>query len=178
MSYAERKAKAREEAIEWQHSFSEEDHYMSEFAYWGSYFEKLGKRYGLLREFRENGIINPVDYGGLYFLGGIMNQVNSIILEGSVTREPEVIKENGIKGVLLNISVSRVYRNSKGENEEYISYFDVKNYARQAELAKRCTVGTKVRVVGRLHQERSADKNGKTVSRIYVINEHIEVWGL
>lgn len=57
MSYAERKEKAREEAIEWQYSFSEKDHYMSEYAYWGSYFEKLGKRYGLLREFRENGII-------------------------------------------------------------------------------------------------------------------------
>lgn len=57
MSYAERKAKTRDEAIEWQNEFSKEDHYMSEHAYWGNYFEKLGKRYGLLREFRENGII-------------------------------------------------------------------------------------------------------------------------
>jgi len=57
MTYAERKAKARDEAIEWQNKFSEKDHYMSEYVYWGNYFEKLGKRYGLLREFRENGII-------------------------------------------------------------------------------------------------------------------------
>lgn len=107
-----------------------------------------------------------------------MNQLNNLILEGNVTREPEIIKENGIEEVLLIISVSRVYRNSKGENEEYISYFDIKNYGRQAELAKRCTVGMKVRVEGRLYQERSADQNGKTVSRIYVINEHIEGKGL
>ena len=57
MTYAERKAKARDEAIEWQNEFSEKDHYMSEYVFWGNYFEKLGKRYGLLREFRENGII-------------------------------------------------------------------------------------------------------------------------
>lgn len=57
MSYAEKKEKVREEAIEWQYQFSEEDHFMSEYAYYSDYFTKLGKRYGLLREFRENGII-------------------------------------------------------------------------------------------------------------------------
>lgn len=57
MSYQERKEKLRNEAIQWQNDFSEGDHYMSEYAEWGSYFEKMGKRYGLLREFRENGII-------------------------------------------------------------------------------------------------------------------------
>lgn len=57
MTYAERKEMARQEAIEWQNEFTKEDHYMSEYAFYGNYFEKLGKRYGLLREFRENGII-------------------------------------------------------------------------------------------------------------------------
>lgn len=57
MSYAEKKAKAREEAIEWQRKCSVEDIYMSVYVHYSFYFEKLGKRYGLLREFRENGII-------------------------------------------------------------------------------------------------------------------------
>jgi hypothetical protein len=55
--YKQQKEKARQLAIDWQIEFSENDHYMSEYAYWGEKFEKLGKRYGLLKEFRENGII-------------------------------------------------------------------------------------------------------------------------
>ena len=51
------KAKAREEAIDWQYEFSDKIYTYSELAYWTSYFRKLGKRYGLLTEFEENGII-------------------------------------------------------------------------------------------------------------------------
>lgn len=57
MTYAQKKERARAEAIEWQIEFTKEDHYMSELAYWGSYFYKLAKRFGLVREFRENAII-------------------------------------------------------------------------------------------------------------------------
>ena len=57
MTYAERKEKARNEAIDWQNDFANHSYYWSEIAEFSAYFEKLGKRYGLLREFRENGII-------------------------------------------------------------------------------------------------------------------------
>lgn len=57
LTYKQLKEKARELAIDWQIEFSENDHYMSEYAYWNNKFTKLGKRYGLLKEFRENGII-------------------------------------------------------------------------------------------------------------------------
>ncbi len=57
MTYTERKAKARQEAIEWQSDFCNHNYYWSELANFFAHFEKLGKRYGLLREFRENGII-------------------------------------------------------------------------------------------------------------------------
>ena len=56
-TYLERKNKVRNSAIEWQIKFSESEHYMSECAYWAEHFRKLGKRYGLLKEFRKNGII-------------------------------------------------------------------------------------------------------------------------
>lgn len=55
--YKKQKEKARQLAIDWQIEFSENDHYMSEYAYWNNKFTKLGKKYGLLKEFRENGII-------------------------------------------------------------------------------------------------------------------------
>ena len=54
--YYEKKAQARQEAIEWQLDFANHNYSWGEVAYWGDHFYKLGKRYGLLKEFRENGI--------------------------------------------------------------------------------------------------------------------------
>ena len=48
---------ARNKAIEWQHDFSNHAYTWGELAEFTDYFRKLGKRYGLLGEFRENGII-------------------------------------------------------------------------------------------------------------------------
>lgn len=56
-TYQELKNKAREEAIEWQPDFENHNYYWSELADWGEHFTKLGKRYGLTKEFKENGII-------------------------------------------------------------------------------------------------------------------------
>ena len=55
--YQAAKDKARNEAIDWQASCGEHDYSYGEFAEWQEHFEKLGRRYGLLEEFRENGII-------------------------------------------------------------------------------------------------------------------------
>ena len=58
MNYRERKEKARQEAIEWQLSLSDFGNYSYlELSNWYEHFYQLGKRYGLLKEFRENGII-------------------------------------------------------------------------------------------------------------------------
>lgn len=55
--YQEGKAKARDEAIQWSCDFGEHNYSYSELADFTDRFTKLGKRYGLLREFRENGVI-------------------------------------------------------------------------------------------------------------------------
>ena len=57
MNYKERKEKARNKAIDWQADFCNHSYSYSELADFSAYFEKLGRRYGLIREFRENGII-------------------------------------------------------------------------------------------------------------------------
>ena len=54
--YYEYKARVRQEAIDWQLDFNNNNYSWGELAYWGDYFYKLGKRYGLLKEFKENGI--------------------------------------------------------------------------------------------------------------------------
>lgn len=59
MNYNFKKEKARQNAIEWQSSIINEDEKPSldEFVEQQSKFEKLAKRFGLLQEFKENGII-------------------------------------------------------------------------------------------------------------------------
>lgn len=56
-TYKERKAAAQELAIDWQLNFSGLPWSYGELAEMQSYFEKIGKRYGLIIEFRENCII-------------------------------------------------------------------------------------------------------------------------
>lgn len=54
--YQKEKARARQTAIAWQHNAPENLSY-GELAEAADYFTKLAKRYGLVREFRENCII-------------------------------------------------------------------------------------------------------------------------
>lgn len=56
-SYQKRKAAAWEKAIDWQTDFDSNNYSYDELAAWQDYFEKLAKRYGLIKEFKENGII-------------------------------------------------------------------------------------------------------------------------
>lgn len=55
--YQLRQSQLRDEAIDWQTYEAENPVSWGELAEAGAYFERLGKRYGLIREFRENGII-------------------------------------------------------------------------------------------------------------------------
>ena len=50
------KSQARQRAMDWQIEASTKSMSYQELAYYGSLFYKLGKRYGLIREFKENGI--------------------------------------------------------------------------------------------------------------------------
>jgi hypothetical protein len=56
-NYQVKKAAARQKAIDWQHSFNERNDSWEDLANATAMFEKLGKRYGLLKEFRANGIL-------------------------------------------------------------------------------------------------------------------------
>lgn len=54
--YQAQKERARQFAIDWQDETAGKCLYMSELAEAGNYFYKLGRRFGLLRELRENAI--------------------------------------------------------------------------------------------------------------------------
>lgn len=55
-TYKEKKESLKDLAINWQDNFSPLSWNYSELAKIGNYFYKNGKRYGLLKEFKENGI--------------------------------------------------------------------------------------------------------------------------
>ena len=55
--YQDAKEKARNEAIDWQYEVADHNYSYGELFYWQDYFEKKARRYGLVQEFRENGII-------------------------------------------------------------------------------------------------------------------------
>lgn len=56
-SYSRGKARARETAQQWQNDFPEHESSYAEMAAFQDLLYCLGKRYGLLTEFRENGIL-------------------------------------------------------------------------------------------------------------------------
>ena len=55
--YKMAKERVRNMAIEWLSDFENHDYSYSDLIYWEDHFRGLAKRYGLVREFEENGII-------------------------------------------------------------------------------------------------------------------------
>lgn len=55
--YQRKKESARRAAIEWQNNFDKHNYSWFQLCLYQERFEKLGKKYGLTKEFRENGII-------------------------------------------------------------------------------------------------------------------------
>ena len=55
--YQHYKNRAIEKATQWQLEFSEHNYSFYEYYEFGKYFFKLAKRYGLIKEFKENGIL-------------------------------------------------------------------------------------------------------------------------
>ena len=54
--YQRGKERARREAMDWNADVATRPMSYGELAIWQGHFERLGRRYGLLREFRENAI--------------------------------------------------------------------------------------------------------------------------
>jgi single-strand DNA-binding protein len=104
-----------------------------------------------------------------------MNNLNSILIEGCLVRDP--IFRMTAKGIALctfSIATNRFYR-QEGNMEKETSYFDVESWTTLAEKCKTCgRKGRGVRVVGRLRQNRWTDTEGKTKSRVWIVAEHIE----
>lgn len=55
--YREKQEQARQLAIDWQLNFENQSRSWLYCIEWANRFERIGRKYGLLREFKQNGII-------------------------------------------------------------------------------------------------------------------------
>jgi len=104
-----------------------------------------------------------------------MNNLNSILLEGNLVRDPEIsYTPKGSPVCNFSIASNRYYKQGE-ELEQEVSYFDVTVWNRLAEVCKEYLAkGRGVRVVGRLKQDRWEDPEGKTRSKVHIVAEHVE----
>jgi len=106
-----------------------------------------------------------------------MNQLNSVLLEGNLVRDPEVkIIGSGSSVCNFTLASNRFYKKeNEKEHQKEVSYFDVEVWSKLAENCERyLQKGSGVRVVGRLKQDRWSDDQGKNRSKIRVVGEQVE----
>jgi len=105
----------------------------------------------------------------------VLNNLNSIIVEGNLVRDP-ILKTtpNGHQVCSFSVASNRFYRQND-ETEKEVSFFDVETWSRLAQTcAETLKKGRGVRVVGRLKQDRWEDASGKTQAKIKIVAEHVE----
>lgn len=104
-----------------------------------------------------------------------MNNLNSILIEGNLVRDPELAyTQKGTAVCKFSVASNRFFKQEE-EMQKEVSYFDVSTWARLAEVCgEYLKKGRGVRVVGRLKQDRWTDPEGKPRSRIEIVAEHVE----
>ncbi|MBQ6780229.1 MAG: single-stranded DNA-binding protein [Treponema sp.] len=106
-----------------------------------------------------------------------MNAMNQVILEGNVVRMPAVKDTpRGTRFCTLPIAVNRIYKDKEGHDVNEVGYYDVEAWGEKlANIIEKCGFkGRGVRVVGRLKQNRWKTTDGKTMSKILVVAEHVD----
>ncbi|MFW5769574.1 MAG: single-stranded DNA-binding protein [Spirochaetota bacterium] len=104
-----------------------------------------------------------------------MNSLNSILIEGNLTKDPVLSRTpKGTSVCNLSVASNRYYKQDE-ELQHEVSFFDVEVWAGLGETcAEYLTKGRGVRVVGRLKQDRWSDAEGNPRSRIKIVAEHVE----
>ena len=106
-----------------------------------------------------------------------MNNINCLIVEGNITRNPEYkTTPHGYPVCKMPIAVNHYYKKSNSDEfVDEVSYFDVETFGKLAEIcAKFSQKGRGVSVIGRIKQNRWKTDDGKNASRVTIIAEKVE----
>jgi len=110
--------------------------------------------------------------------GGVMNNLNSILIEGNLVKDPLLRSTTkGTQVCTMRIASNRYYKqdNQAPGFEKEVSFFDVESWAKLAEACySKGHKGRGVRVVGRLKEDRWNSVDGKPHSRVSIVAEHVE----
>ena len=105
-----------------------------------------------------------------------MNQLNSILIEGNLTRDPELTTTKSGKSV-CNISIANNrYFKKDDEQQKEVSFFDIEIWGGLAENCNQyLKKGRGVRVVGRIKQNRWVhSETGDNMQNTKIVAEHVE----
>jgi single-strand DNA-binding protein len=104
-----------------------------------------------------------------------MNNLNSILIEGNLARDPDYRTTPKGTGVCkFPMASNRYYKQESGFEKE-TSFFDIESWGKLAENVNRLgRKGRNVRVVGRLKQERWQNAEGRQISKVVIVAEHVE----
>lgn len=102
------------------------------------------------------------------------NSLNSILIDGNLTREPELrTTSKGTKVCVFGLANNRYYE-VNDEKVQEVSFFDVETWSKLAEAcSSHLTKGRGVRVIGRIKQDRWQNENGENRSRVKIVAEHV-----
>lgn len=102
--------------------------------------------------------------------------INSAIIGGRVTRDPELkYSQGGMAITTLSIAVNAwVKGKGEGGGKEQVSFFDVVCFGKTAEnSAQHLTKGQEVVVEGYLQQDRWQDQDGATKTKVKIIANRV-----
>ena len=109
-----------------------------------------------------------------------MNNLNSVLIEGTLARDPELRYQpsngnaQGEPLCTLVLASARTYKHN-GERVEEVSFIESAVPGKLGEVcAEHLTKGRGIRVVGRLKQERWEDGDGYAREKFVIVAEHVE----
>ena len=104
-----------------------------------------------------------------------MNNLNSVLLEGNLCRDPEIrYTPKGTAVCTLVVASNRSYKVDSERHEE-VSFVEATTWGKLATVcAEHLAKGRGVRVVGRLKQERWEDGDGNARAKLVIVAEHVE----
>ncbi|MDR0301829.1 MAG: single-stranded DNA-binding protein [Treponema sp.] len=104
-----------------------------------------------------------------------MNNLNSILIEGNLVKDPLLRStQRGTQVCTMRLASNRYFKQETGYEKE-VSFFNVESWSRLAESCyNKGKKGRGVRVVGRLKEDRWTGADGKPLSRVTIVAEHIE----
>lgn len=94
-----------------------------------------------------------------------MNNINYIILDGNLTRDPELRQTSNSMVCNFAIAVNYTYK-----DQNQVSFFNIETWGRLAETCSEyLRKGSKITVQGELRQKSWKDQEGKNQSQIYIL---------